>query len=358
MSPNSMDEQLAELLANEPSAARADLMERIRRADPLLAGTAVVDVAERAWRRAHGLGPIAALLDDPTVTEVMVNGPGRVWLERGGYLIETDVELGRTDIDLLIERVLDPLGLRVDRLSPLVDGRLADGSRVHIAIPPLAIGGPFITIRRFSVMSLLLEDFGPVEVAGLLRTCVEQRRTIVVSGGTGAGKTTLLNAMACHFPRGERVVVLEDTTELQFSGDHVLRLEARSSNSEGVGEVTLRDLVRSSLRMRPDRIVVGEIRGAEALDLLLALNTGHSGSLTTCHANSCAAALDRLLTLAMLGDVDLPPAAVEHQLMSAVDVVVQVARRGNRRAVVEVAEVVTPTGSSRHRLRPVWRSTS
>ena len=289
-----------------------------------------------------GLGALEPLLADPEVTEIMVNGPGRVWVERGGRLARVPVDLDTPAIEHLIEKVVAPLGLRIDRSSPLVDARLPDGSRVNAVVPPLAVDGPCLTVRRFGAKAIPLAAFAPPEVADLLAAAVAGRRNVVVSGGTGAGKTTLLNALASCIPASERVITVEDAAELALPGEHVVRLEARPANAEGAGEVRIRDLVRNALRMRPDRIVVGEVRGPEALDMLQAMNTGHEGSLSTCHANSPDDALRRLETMVLMGEVALPLAAVRAQLEAALDLVVQVARRpdGSRR-VVAVAEVLS-----------------
>jgi pilus assembly protein CpaF len=295
-----------------------------------------------------GLGPLEPLLADPDVTEVMVNGPGPVWIERRGSVEATAVRVDNDTIELLVERVVAPLGLRADRTSPLVDARLPDGSRVNVIIPPLAIDGPCITIRRFGLRAIPLHELCSPDVAELLRSAVAHRANVIVSGGTGAGKTTLLNALAAAIPDGERIVTVEDAAELRLPGRHVVRLEARPANADGVGAVSVRVLVRNALRMRPDRIVVGEVRGAEALDMLQAMNTGHEGSLSTCHANSPADALRRVETMVLMGDVDLPLAAVRDQLASALDLVVHVARGadGSRR-VVAVAEVTDDCGRVR-----------
>ncbi|HEX3622866.1 MAG TPA: CpaF family protein [Acidimicrobiales bacterium] len=288
-----------------------------------------------------GLGALEPLLADPEVTEIMVNGPGRVWVERNGVLARVPVDLDTAAIEHLIEKVVAPLGLRIDRSSPLVDARLPDGSRVNAVVPPLAVDGPCLTVRRFGARAIPLAAFAPPAVAALLAAAVADRRNIVVSGGTGAGKTTLLNALASCIPASERVITVEDAAELALPGDHVVRLEARPANAEGAGEVRIRDLVRNALRMRPDRIVVGEVRGPEALDMLQAMNTGHEGSLSTCHANSPDDALRRLETMVLMGEVQLPLAAVRSQLESALDLVIQVARRPDgSRKVVAVAEVL------------------
>jgi len=319
---------------------RADI-ERLARAEaPLLPGAAVGELVDVVAARVGGLGPLDPLLADPAVTEVMVNGPGRVWVERSGHLERVDVDLDGPTISHLIERVVGPLGRRADRTSPLVDARLPDGSRVNAVVPPLAVDGPCLTIRRFVARRVPLAASCAGGVAALLAWAVRARLNVLVSGGTGAGKTTLLNALAAEIPPGERVVTVEDAAELQLPGDHVVRLEARPPSAEGAGEVAVRDLVRNALRMRPDRIVVGECRGPEALDMLQAMNTGHEGSLSTCHANGPADALRRLETMVLMGTVALPLAAVREQVDAALDLVVQVARRpdGSRR-VVEVAEV-------------------
>lgn len=347
-----LDRELTRLLTDDPTADRATLAEAVRQAQPLIDASALHEVVDRAWQRANGLGPISALLHEPGTTEVMINGPGPVWLDRAGQIEATGLVVDSTDIGLLIDRILDPLGLRVDRVSPMVDARLADGSRVNIVVPPLAIDGPIVTIRRFSGEPIPVAAFGPPEMAALIETLVSERRCIVVSGGTGTGKTTFLNALGDLLKPDERVVVIEDTSELQFPGRHIVRMEARPANSEGVGGVGIRDLVRNALRMRPDRLVVGEVRGAEALDLVFALNTGHDGSLSTCHANSPAAAVDRLAHLALLGDIGMPLNVIETQVRSGVDVIVQVERDGGRRRVSEIAEV---SSAGSQVVRPLWR---
>jgi len=307
---------------------------------PLLGTRQRARVVEEVLAEVQGLGPLEPLLADPTVTEVMVNGPGRVWVERAGVLERITLDLDAASIEHLIEKVVAPLGLRVDRSSPLVDARLPDGSRVNAVVPPLAVDGPCLTIRRFGARPVPLGAFAPSTIVALLAWAVEARFNILVSGGTGAGKTTLLNALGCHIPARERVVTIEDAAELRLPADHVVRLEARPANAEGAGAVPVRTLVRNALRMRPDRILVGEVRGPEALDMLQAMNTGHEGSLSTCHANSPADALRRLETMILMGDVDLPLDAVRTQLESALDLVVQVARGpAGSRQVVEVAEV-------------------
>ena len=304
-------------------------------------------LCERVLRLATGLGPLEPLLADPAVDEVMVNGPGSVYVERLGRIERAEVGFA-DDGELMhaIERILAPLGRRVDEASPLCDARLPDGSRVNVVIPPLALSGPCLTIRRFrrhgfSLDDLVENDTLPVGLAGFLARCVRARAAILVSGGTGSGKTTTLGALSGALPEGERIVTIEDAAELKLRQPHVVRLEARPPNLEGRGEVTIRQLVRNALRMRPDRIVVGEVRGAEALDMLMALNTGHEGSLTTVHANSPPDALRRVETLALIAGVGLPHAAVREQLASALQLVVHQARGADgRRRVESVAEVV------------------
>ncbi len=309
-------------------------------------------LVELILRDAVGLGPLEELLADPRVEELMVNGPDRVYVERAGRIERTGVAF-ESEQQLLdaIERILAPLGRRVDELSPMADARLADGSRVNVVIPPLAVDGPSLSIRRFTAVRP-----GPDELVELgtltpglraqLAAAVEARRSVLVSGGTGSGKTTLLNAVSEFIDPAERVVTIEDAAELQLRQPHVVRLESRPANVEGRGRVTIRDLLRNALRMRPDRIVIGEVRGTEALDLLTALNTGHEGALSTVHANSPEDALRRIETLALMAGVALPHEAVREQLGRGVDLVVHLARMGDgSRRVVEVAEVVRSAGS-------------
>jgi len=331
--------------------ATADVIRLVRDTAPLLGRAEVDVVVGRVLARTGGLGPLEPVMADPGITEVMVNGPGPVWIERHGRLARTDVVLDTPAIDLLIARIVAPLGLRVDRASPLVDARLPDGSRVNAVVPPLAVDGPCLTIRRFGAKAVALDAAAAPPVAALLRWAVRVRSNVIVSGGTGAGKTTLLNALAGAIPAGERVVTVEDAAELRLPGEHVVRLEARPPSVEGSGAVTIRDLVRNALRMRPDRIIVGETRGPEALDMLQAMNTGHEGSLSTCHANGPEDALRRLETMVLTGEAALPLAAVREQLASAVDLVVHVTRGadGRRRvtAVAEVQPVDHPDGRTR-----------
>nr|WP_283251115.1 CpaF family protein [Rhabdothermincola salaria] len=336
-----LDGPTAESRAVSPAEQRRRLRALAREHDPLLAGGRVDEVVEQVRARVDGLGPLEPLLADPAVDEVMVNGGGEVWVERHGRLVSTELVLAEATTLALAERIVAPLGLHVDRANPLVDARLPDGSRVNVVVRPLAVDGPCLTIRRFGARRVPLDEVATPGVVALLRWSVRARANLIVSGGAGAGKTTLLNALAAEIPDHERVITIEDAAELRLPGRQVVRLEARPPSAEGHGEVRVRDLVRNALRMRPDRIVVGEVRAGEALDMLQAMNTGHEGSLSTCHANAPVDALRRLETLVLMGDVALPHAAVREQLRAAVDLVVQIARRpdGGRR-VVAVAEVL------------------
>ena len=308
---------------------------------PLVTDVAAARVLDELVAEVDGLGPLQSLLADPAISEIMVNGPNRVFVERGGRLEAVECELDAGAIVRIIERVIAPLGLRLDRASPMVDARLADGSRLHAVLPPLAPDGPCLTIRRFATRPVALADFGLDDAAvAFVETMVRAGWNIVVAGATTAGKTTCANALVRAIDPNERVVTIEETAELRLDQPHVVRLEARPANAEGAGAVTVRELVRASLRMRPDRLVVGEVRGAEAFDMLQALNTGHDGSVSTVHANSPADALARLETLALLAGVALPLTALRAQVASAVDAIVQVARgEGGARTIVAIAEV-------------------
>jgi pilus assembly protein CpaF len=304
------------------------------------------EIVARIVRDSVGLGPLELLLADPAVEEVMVNGPGAVYVERGGRIEPTNVRFeSEEELRNAIERILAPLGRRVDELSPMVDARLADGSRVNVVIPPLAIEGPAVSIRRFGAERPdpdRLVELGTLTTAQrrLLAEAVAARRSVLVSGGTGSGKTTLLNALSSFIAADERVVTIEDAAELRLQQPPVVRLESRPAGIEGRGEVSIRDLLRNALRMRPDRIVIGEVRGIEALDLLTALNTGHDGALSTVHANSPAEALGRLETLTLMAGVGLPHAAVAEQVRRGIDLVVHLERWGDgSRRVTEIAEV-------------------
>ena len=322
------------------SVPSVDIAAIVRALAPLTPTDVVDDVVARVAARVHGLGPVEPLLADPLVSEVMINGPGPVWIERCGVVSRSQVSLDRAAVDLVIERIVSPLGRRVDQLTPCVDGRLPDGSRVHVAVPPVAVDGPYVTIRRFVVLDVALEMFAGPSMVALLEELVDRGANLVVSGGTGAGKTTLLNALAGRVSPQHRVITIEDAAELQLEHPHVVRLEARPESREGGGAVTIRDLVRNALRMRPDRMVVGEVRGPEALDLLHALNTGHGGCLSTLHANGPVDALRRLAALAAAADERLGVEAVRDHVASAIDAIVHVGRvAGGARRVSAVAEV-------------------
>lgn len=331
--------QLVDVVAEQPDATPADLAEHVRQSDPLLSTKAVAGLVGDALAWTTGNGPIDSLAADPYITEIMINGPGPVWVERDGKVLSTTQKLDRGDIFLLIERILDPLGLRVDRSLPFADARLPDGARVNVVVAPLALDGPIVTIRRFPPNPISLEKFGPARLIRILKAAVADQKTILIVGGTGTGKTTLLGALGAQFDPDERVITLEDTAELNLVGRHIVGMEARPANSEGVGEITLQTLVRNSLRMRPDRLVVGEVRGPEALDLILALSAGHAGSMATCHAADPLGGLRRLETLAMLGTADIAQTAIRAQLVDAIDLVVLTERVGLKRAVTSVHEV-------------------
>jgi pilus assembly protein CpaF len=297
---------------------------------------------------ALGLGPLEDLLADDEVTEIMVNGPQKIYVERKGRLQKSSKSfLGKNEILTSIERIVGPIGRRIDESSPTVDARLADGSRVHAIIPPLALDSPTITIRKFPKKRTVVEDligYGSMSqpMASFLRVCVLATKNMVISGGTGSGKTTLLNVLGSFIPDGERIVTIEDSAELRLPQEHVVRLETRPSNIEGKGEVTIRDLVRNALRMRPNRVVVGECRGGEALDMLQAMNTGHDGSLTTVHANSPVDAVRRLENLVLYAGTDLPLKAIRELIFSAVHIFVQISRFSDgSRKLTSIAEVAS-----------------
>lgn len=300
-----------------------------------------------------GYGPIQPLLDNPDISEVMVNGPDKVYIEKNGKVIKTDIKFDDNDHVLkVIDKIIVPLGKKIEPDNPTVDARLPDGSRVNAVIGPVALDGPSITIRKFTKEKLKVEDlirYGSFSqnMADFLQSCVVSRLNIVISGGTGSGKTTLLNVLSGFIPEDERIVTIEDAAELQLQQDHVVRMETKNRNTDGSGEVTIRDLVRNALRMRPDRIVVGECRGGEALDMLQAMNTGHDGSLTTVHSNSPRDALSRLEVLVMMAGMDLPIKVIRQQIAAAVDLIVQQTRlRDGSRRVTAITEVAGMEGDT------------
>ena len=341
---------------------REEAMAVLRERGAILPASDLARVVNQVSDDVVGFGPIEFLLKDPSVTEVMVNGPDDVFVEREGRLERVPDRLfeGEEPVLHLIERIVGPLGLRVDQASPWVDARLPDGSRVHAIVPPLSLRGPVLTIRRFSQVAIEAQDLLRARTIGpralrFLAACVRGRANIVISGGAGSGKTTLLGVLSGFIPDEERLITIEDAAELRLAKPHVVSLEARPANVEGRGEITVRHLVRNALRMRPDRIIVGEVRGGEALDMLQAMNTGHEGSLSTAHANSTRHLLWRLETMAMMSDVDLPAAHIRAQVAAAIDVIVQLARlRDGRRVIWEVA-VVEGTRRGEPLVEPVFR---
>ncbi|MGH2811325.1 MAG: CpaF family protein [Actinomycetota bacterium] len=345
-----LDERDQALFDGSPVERRLWLREAVRRAleeeRVVLPGAQVAALVREISDEVVGLGPIEALLRNPRITEVMINGPEEVYVERDGRIRRADVTLESDGQILhLIERVIGPLGLRVDESQPFVEARLPDGSRLHAIIRPLSVNGPVVTIRKFAVVPFTLDDLiangtMTARVADFLDAAVSAKLNLIVSGGTGSGKTTLLNVLSGSVPVDERLITIEDAAELRLAREHVVSLEARPANIEGEGEVTVRDLVRNALRMRPDRIIVGEVRGGEALDMLQAMNTGHEGSLSTCHANSPEDLLVRLETMVMMAELGLPAGPVRQQIAAALDLIVHTARlTDGSRKVVRVTEV-------------------
>ncbi len=329
------------------------LLEAFASTRVVLPESARTDLIRDVMDEFFGFGPIQPLLDDVSVSEVMVNGPGRVYVERKGKLVLTPVKFDDNEhVRRIIDRIILPLGRRVDVDNPLVDARLPDGSRVNAVIPPVAVDGSSITIRKFGTKKLTVEDlikFGSMTpgIAEFLKACVISRLNIVVSGGTGSGKTTLLNVLSGFIPEDERIVTIEDAAELKLNQDHVVRLESKKPNLDGKGEVTIRELVKNSLRMRPERIVVGECRGGETLDMLQAMNTGHDGSLTTLHANTPRDSISRIETMSLMAGLDMPLKVIREQIASAVELIVQQSRlRDGSRKITYVTEVVGMEGET------------
>jgi pilus assembly protein CpaF len=324
-----------------------------REAGISLSGRALEQAESEVLDEVMGYGPIQRFLDDPSITEVMINGADAVYVERHGRIEKTRARFLSDDhLMRIIHKIVTPLGRRVDESSPMVDARLPDGSRVNAIIPPLAVDGPHVTIRKFSRRPYTPDDlvgFGTLseEIKDFLRACIVGKLNVVISGGTGSGKTTTLNALSSFVPHDERIVTIEDAAELQLQQPHVITLESRPPNLEGKGEVTIRQLVRNSLRMRPERIIVGEVRGGEALDMMQAMNTGHQGSLGTVHANSTRDMLSRLETMVLMAGTELPSRAIREQISSAIDLVVHQARlRDGMRRVVQVTEVQKMEGDT------------
>ncbi len=330
-----------------------EIVEQVRKSGKLPKGIDADRLEREVFNEALRLGPLEELLADDTVTEIMVNGPHRVYVERGGKIQLTDLQfLDDASVMAIIERIVSPIGRRIDESQPYVDARLADGSRVNAIIPPLALSGPTVTIRKFAKKTLTVEDFirfgtWSRNAAEFMKACVIMRKNIIVAGGTGSGKTTLLNLLSGFIPHDERIVTVEDAAELRLVQPHVVRLEARPPNIEGRGAVTIRDLVKNCLRMRPDRIIVGECRGGEALDMLQAMNTGHDGSLTTVHANSPRDVISRLETMVLMSGMELPSRAIREQIASAVDVIIHESRLSDgSRKVVAISEVTGLEGQN------------
>lgn len=346
--------------AGQPPSLERTLQEVVTERAAVLSPERREELVGLVLRETVGLGPLEDLLADPLVEEVMVNGPDEVWVERAGSVQQADARFdGEEHLRDVIERILGPIGRRVDELSPMADGRLADGSRVNVVIPPLAVDGPTLSIRRFGRVRPGPADLTawgaiPADLMERLEQLVRSRRNVLVSGGTGSGKTTVLNALSSFIDDRERLITIEDSAELRLMQPHVVRLESRPPSVEGGGEVSIRDLVRNALRMRPDRIIIGEVRGAEAMDLIAALNTGHGGALCTVHGNSPEDALRRVETLALMAGVGLPHAVVREQLTGAVDAVLHLERLtdGTRQAQALCAVGPADAGVA---LRALWR---
>lgn len=351
-----IDELDADQISSMPAEERRKVVEQaaetlLRREMPSVGGITRDQIVARVVDEVVGLGPIDALMRDPSISEVMVNGPDEVYFEREGILYLSDVRFrDHSHIARVIERIIAPIGRRVDEASPMVDARLPDGSRVNVVIPPVAPKSPTITIRKFRADKLSMDDLvraGTItqEIVEFLAACVRLKLNILISGGTGTGKTTFLNALSAFIPESERIVTIEDPVEVKLQQPHVVSLEARPANIDGRGEITQRDLLRNTLRMRPDRIIIGEVRGPEAFDMLNAMNTGHEGSLSTIHANSPRDALARIENMVLMANLDLPDRAIREQMASALHLIVQLARfTDGVRRVTHVTEVTGMEG--------------
>ncbi len=345
------DPEKAKELRNKTQRIVSGITDRLA---PTLSRDERARVIKEVLDESLGLGPLEELLADPTVTEIMVNGSDMIYIEKSGKLqLSTVTFTSNNHLKTVIERIVNPLGRRIDERTPYVDARLVDGSRVNAIIEPLAIDGPAVTIRKFPQDRITADDyvqrFGSMtkSMVELLRICVEQGLNIIISGGTGSGKTTLLNVMSGFIPSNERIITVEDAAELQLKQEHVVRLETRPANMEGTGEISIRDLIRNSLRMRPDRIIVGECRDGAALDMLAAMNTGHDGSMTTVHSNSPREAISRLETLCMMAGMELPSRAIREQIAGAVDLIVQISRMSDgSRKILSITEVVGMQGET------------
>ncbi|HEX2150360.1 MAG TPA: CpaF family protein [Actinomycetota bacterium] len=345
-----LEERDPALFEGSQADKRLNLREAVRRVleedRVIIPGSELASLVRQISDEVVGLGPLEELLRDPRITEVMINSPSRIYVERAGRIERAWISLdSNAQILHLIERVIGPLGLRIDESQPYVEARLPDGSRLHAIIPPLAIHGPAVTIRRFSALPFTYESLSAnatmsQRMVSFLDAAVRARMNIIISGGTGSGKTTLLNVLSSSIPEHERLITIEDAAELRLAREHVVSLEARPANIEGRGLVTVRDLLRNALRMRPDRIIVGEVRGGEALDMLQAMNTGHEGSLSTCHANSPADLLVRLETMVMMAELGLAPGPVRQQIAAALDLIVHTSRlQDGSRRVTRITEV-------------------
>jgi pilus assembly protein CpaF len=355
-------ERLEPPLSREVVQARAEAIAHRHRW--LISAHTERDLVRLVVDRTVGIGPLQPLLDDPEVTDILVNDPDHVFIERRGRIEATPIHFrDEDDLRHIIDRIVAPLGRRIDESSPLVDARLGDGSRVNAILPPLALAGPVLTIRKFSPQPFTLDrliSLGtlPEEAAAFLHRCVADRLAIIVSGGTGSGKTSTLNALSRCIPAGERVITIEDAAELQLQHAHLVSLEARPPNLEGQGEITIRTLVRNALRMRPDRIIVGEVRGGEAFDMLQAMNTGHRGSMTTLHANSPADALVRLESMVLMAGFDIPLTAIQRMIAGALEIVVQQDRLPDGARRITAIDQLIPQKDNPYFLQPVFTSAS